>query len=425
MEDMGDIPIKSRMIRERPMVVDGSGRLDWWHLFGLLSAMALLCMSARARVECRDGTGDGPTTVTTPTKMTAGPKLVGHERGQGRTLISTDGSRVATFYRDHGLDVFDGASGRLLLHVKNPHGNALVGDIGADATFRRFLTTGVIRHRTLEEIRAEPAQHPWCGAAVMVWDTALDRRICDLNMSDRARPAGAAIRPDGLAVGCMDSDLNVKVWDLRDPETVRLQFSVPRKDRDALHSHTYAYQCYFSRNLGRVVAVERDTTGGADQIYACDLPSGRSMIIPMPPDVAGQFEAIALNPDGTEIVAWVDGKKKGSSIRRFDFATGKLLKTLPSPDYKVVDYFDYAPDGGFLVIGSYLGRLSIRDLQTGTNIFECEMGEGPIRSVAVLGDRIRVLWGDGGNYPDRTALDPSWKASTGLRLTDVWIRLHP
>ena len=245
-----------------------------------------------------------------------------------------------------------------------------------------------------------------------------------MKMNDLNLPVNVAIRPDGLTAACMDSELNVKIWDLTDPGKVRLIRSITRPERDLKRRHKYISDSRFSRNLSMIAGIEKDTAGGRDRIYTCDVASDRSTYITLPVDIVGELQSLAISPDGTEITAWAQSEKTEPTLSRFDLGTGRFLGTIPQPGYVGFSYLDYSPDGEFLLFGDYMGHLTIHDIQKGKRVLDVKPGTGPICCLVILDDRIRVvstvsheeqvkLFGEGADH------------MSILRLTDVWVRLRP
>jgi WD40 repeat protein len=379
--------------------------------------------------------------------------LAGHRRPILGTGISADGQTLVTCSWDRTVSVWDAASGRELARYEVADTGMFPLCVAADATIRQVVTAGPAGSDT--QFGPGPGRNPttrW-GSVAKIWDARSGRLIRSLTLGGRSLPLGVASTRDGTRVACVDRGFSAKLWDVA---TGRVISSVDGRPGDTTAildppHHGWA----FSEDATRFSALARGEGDHPDAIYVCDLTglirtrseicapvwaephhsrlnrSRRAQVsslfrirsgpIPLPIEGGGRYWAVTLRGDGTEVAAWVCGGDATVLLCVFDFGTGRLKRRLPTPGFSDVSYLAFSPDGHVLLLGSREGRVYFCDSGAGTPLAENDAGDGPVRSVAFMPDRLRVLYGYG-STTGRPGSSPTATVAEPLVLTDLRAR---
>jgi WD40 repeat protein len=358
-----------------------------------------------------------------PPKRRTGHPVVGHLRYILDTTISGDGRTLVSCSRDRTVRIWDLKTGREVVRAEDRASDTFPSYVDVDAGLRRVVTAGPALF-WFDANNLGPGRHEsyFLGSAVKIWDARSGKLLRTLTLGDLCLPNGVAVSRDGRRVACVDVGFSAKLWDAT---SGRLITSIDGRTRQAaacfdVPNHRHA----FSDDATRYVALTADKDGQPDAIFACDVAAQRQHRIPPPAADAGRYEAVALSADGEEVAAWADGGNANASVSIFDFTAGRLKRRLPTPGFRDVRYFAYVPEREVLVLGTREGRLYVCNSKSGSRMVDTEAGDGPIRAVAILPDRVRVVAGSGhDNVIQRTPVRSL--VAEPLTLTDLLVRLSP
>jgi WD40 repeat protein len=338
--------------------------------------------------------------------------------------LSCDGRRVVAATRG-AFYAWDSNTGRRLLQVETDTRQRFLGNIDLDEAGRRIVTGdmldygfdhGPIRaHRVLQSSLAD------------LWDADSGRLARSFVLHERRSIGCAAISRNGNRVAGADDSLSAKLWDA---DTGREISSV-----EGTNHALRGLGITFSGDATRFAAVTNDHLQPGDQgaIHLGDLAARRTRTIGPLPDKGFVYGAVAINSDGREVVAWLGdvdecellGRPRNATGRElaiFDFDTGALRARLPGPACKDISYLAFSPDGKTIALGKEDGHLDLVDRASGSRVAELRVSDGPVRAVAFLPDRVRIV----AEREFVTNATRSGGAYAGpLRIADFRVRLTP
>jgi WD40 repeat protein len=192
------------------------------------------------------------------------------------------------------------------------------------------------------------------GPAVRLWDVTAGQDVSHPGEAHTGHVCSVSFSPDGLtlATGASSGDGAARTWDAASGKPLR---RLPHPG--GAHSVAFAPD-------GKTLA-----SGGAGLVCIWDAATGR---------LRHKLEApggspLAFSPDGKLLVAGSDGgvsPMDQRTLRLWDVATGKLLRTLEYPHLPMSVAF--SPDGKTLAVGTWGATIHLWDAGTGAEVLKLD-----------------------------------------------------
>lgn len=332
--------------------------------------------------------------------------------------------RVACFAPGGGAVAAGGAGG--LVRVWDVAGNRPPHQVRARAVVVDAIALGVDARRVAASGPAEavepgdpfgPALKTYRGSVLDVWDIPAGRRLATIEPT--GAPYGLAFGPDGSTVAAVVSgeEPGLALW--KAEGGVSLTTIGGRGDpRRSMWHGDLAARASFGRDLRRVAAL--GLLPRTARVW--DLDAGRVADLAWE-DVWPSGVSCALGPDGRSLAVidiegvlaiWsTESRSLVRSGRRPDPpADAGPFPVPPDPGRRPLA-LAYDPAGGRVVAGLADGSLRVFDAATAEVAAEVRGPAGPVRALAFVGTRVRVVAG-GGTIPRGGAIQPSpllvWEA---------------
>jgi WD40 repeat protein/serine/threonine protein kinase len=310
--------------------------------------------------------------------------------------FSPDGKRLATINRDQAVKMWDIDTGlelRTFQAAGRVHGDSLGVAFSPDGT--RLSSGGG-------------------DESVKVWDLASGQEFRTFR-GHRGTVRCIAFSPDGTKLASGGFDQAVKVWDLASGQEFRtfrghndcvttVAFS---PDGTKLASGGYDTVMLWEvgnhqefRTLDRKLNPVNNVVFSPDgtrlashnwrSVIISDVASGK-VLCSLPCGV----NTVAFSPDGTCLVT---GDTRDSSIRLWDVASGKELRTFQGPkrvgSEEQINTLAFSPDGTLLASGSHHQAVKLWDVASGKELRTLQ-GDAMVWSVAFSPDGTRLASTDG------------------------------
>lgn len=337
-------------------------------------------------------------------------RLTGHTSAVTTTAFTPDAARGVSGSADGTLRLWDLVSGTEIWKVDT--GRLITSaDVSADG---KFIVTGEagLAVGTPDEEDDNPL------GAVKLWDLETGElvRVFGENGGHTHSVMSVIFSPDGKRVLSGSQDRTVIEWDVETGEILQ-QLS----DENLTNEQVGAVLALDISEDGRYVL-----SGHADETIAntaddftdrilrvWDLKTGR--IIGRFNPGAGFVRAVAISPDGTQVLTGIYTPQGGTLIL-WDVATGTELRRIIA-DSDVITTVDFSKDGQFAITGSWSYRVTLWHLSTGVELNRFDGFPDRVLDVAYSADGQYALVGVGnvgGNEVTRDTAEATLDSSVWL-----------
>lgn len=200
-------------------------------------------------------------------------------------------------------------------------------------------------------------------ATVRVWDAETGKELHTLKKAHDFIVQGVAFSPGGKWLASAGWDGTARLWD---PATGRKAHTLPASDFD----QDVVYSVAFSPDSKKLVAVGHLVAAGFNEpILIYDVASGKRER-KLDAQVTNGLFSIAVSPSGKTFAT--AGYLEG--IRLWDFAAGRLHKTLKNPS--AVSQVVFSKDGKLLASAGDDRMIRLYDVDTGQELRKLEGHSG-------------------------------------------------
>lgn len=388
----------------------------------LVVPLLLGAVAAIGRPATADDDDPSPEVVATTARVLEEPQPPLRPSGLVRVALSPDGRWVANADEDNIIQVWDAEAGLEVVKLHGNHGPP-TNSVAISPDGKRIAAGGPAWAVPL--LGGMSLGSVYVGALVQVWDVASGDEFRRFMPGEV--PAAMAFSPDGQRL--VLAGLDVSVWDvktgkrLQPPEDPEEEVEepgpfgrfrprdIPKVEVSGFHDPRFV-QTAFSADAGRVARILPDRR----TIKLWDLAADRSRAFQ---EVVGIPCAIALSPDGEQFV--VANHKHELSLRAFE--GGEKIRDVPAPAPLLQEdgafrettfapiLLAISPDRGQIVSGTPAGIVRVWDSATGRLLQTAPGPPMPVRALAFLPDRLRVVSGGWDLLPG-SRIDPVtvWEA---------------